>query len=69
MNSTLLFEKEKQQVRSTFNRKLPVLVPTENFSSSRWMTGDTTENTTIGYNLSLNYILYDRPQSHVETNG
>lgn len=55
---------KKQQVKSTFSPQIAAGASAqENFSSSRWMVGDTTENTSIGYNLSLNYILYDRPRN------
>jgi outer membrane protein len=55
---------KKQQVKSTFSPQITAGAGAqENFSSSRWMTGDTVENTTIGYNLSLDYILYDRQRN------
>jgi len=57
-------EEKKQQVKSTFRPQIAAGANVqENFGSSRWMTGDTTENTTVGYNLSLNYILYDRQRN------
>ncbi len=57
-------EEKKQQVKSTFRPQIAAGANAqENFGSSRWMSGDTTENTTVGYNLSLNYILYDRQRN------
>jgi len=57
-------EEKRQQVKSTFRPQIAAGANVqENFSSSRWITGDTAENTSVGYNLSLNYILYDRQRN------